>query len=186
MLNKEFSKKDIQRMRNLATGNSDSKTSDIIGSKKEEIVYNEGDVWEENNKEWTIKNGIKQNITKLDKVKELNKMPLFCPECNKPMKSRNDKVFYPIHKKCFECVVIFEAELKRTGEWKEYHKKIHNQEIDARIEEFNNMLDEAINEGKGTFVTEDGKIEKWDGGINVEKVEEYRKNGVEYFNSLKK
>ena len=42
MLNKEFSKKDIQRMRNLVTGNSDSKTSDIIGSQGNDNYFDYG------------------------------------------------------------------------------------------------------------------------------------------------
>lgn len=186
MLNKEFSKKDVQRMRNLITGDTQAKTSDIIGYKHNEDIYNEGDIWEKDGKTWTIKDGLKQNITNFDKIKGIIKMPLFCPKCKKPLKNRNDKTFYPIHKMCFNCVIDFEAQLKREGKWDEYVRNIHNQEIDARIKEFNIMLDEAINQSNDTFVTEDGKVENWIGKVNLEKIENHRKSGIEYFEKLKK
>ncbi len=40
-------------------------------------------------------------------------MPLLCPSCKNVMKKRIDKQFYNIHKTCFNCVVDFEAELKK-------------------------------------------------------------------------
>lgn len=186
MLNREFTKKDVNRMRNLITGDTHEKTSDIIGYKNGGETHKEGDVWESNGKKWIFKDGVIQNITRLDSVKNLNKMPLFCPKCSKPMKNRNDKTFYPIHKMCFDCLVIFESNLRIEGKWEEYEKEIHNSEIDARISEFNYLLDNALDESNKGFITEDGKMEKWDGKVNKEQVEEYRKAGIEYFNSLKR
>ena len=42
-----------------------------IGYTKEYVEHKEGDVWEENGKQWTIKNGIKQTVTKLDAVENV-------------------------------------------------------------------------------------------------------------------
>ena len=55
---KQFSKQKIQRMRNLATGDYGSKTKASSGYTSYEKKRSEGDVWEENDKTWTIKNGI--------------------------------------------------------------------------------------------------------------------------------
>ena len=99
VLKKEFSKKDVQRARNLVMGNTDARSTDGIGYTKKHEHHVEGDVWEENGRTWTIKNGLKQNITKLDKFKKMGKMPLFCPECGTLMKKHLDKKVFPAYQK---------------------------------------------------------------------------------------
>ena len=94
VLKKEFKQRDVERLRNLVKGKYGERTTVGIGYSKPKEFHNEGDVWEENGRQWTIKNGIKQNITKLDKAKKLVVMPLFCPCCNNLMKKKNDKLFY--------------------------------------------------------------------------------------------
>ena len=76
-LKKEFQKRDVERMRNLIQGKYGSKTTTGIGYTKKQEHHEEGDVWEEDGREWTIKDGIKQNITKLDKAKKAHLMPIF-------------------------------------------------------------------------------------------------------------
>ena len=50
-------------------------------------------------------------------------MPIFCPSCKKPMKKHFDKDYYNIHKKCFDCVVEFEHDLRKAGLYEEYEKQ---------------------------------------------------------------
>ena len=107
MLKKEFKRKDVERMRNLITGKANTSSESQIGYKKRIIEYKEGDVWTENKKTWTIKNGIKQTISKLDNIRKEVFTPLCCPECSQVMKHRFDKDNYRIHKKCFNCVIKF-------------------------------------------------------------------------------
>jgi hypothetical protein len=78
-LKKEFTSKEVNRMRNLITGKVGDKTQTLGGYEKKTNVYSEGDIWEEGGKSWTIKRGIKQSITKLDKLKQLVVLPLCCP-----------------------------------------------------------------------------------------------------------
>ena len=78
ILKKEFQKKDVARLRNLVKGKSNQKLGQGVGYTKKEEFHNEGDIWVENNRRWTIKEGIKENITKLDKFKQVS-IPLFCP-----------------------------------------------------------------------------------------------------------
>ena len=68
MLNKEFKRKDVERMRNLISGKANSSSETQIGYKKKTIEYKEGDIWTKNKKTWTIKNGIKQSVSKLDVI----------------------------------------------------------------------------------------------------------------------
>jgi len=69
VLKKDFKEKDVQRLRNLVQGKYGEKTSTSIGYTKQQEFHDEGDIWEEDGRKWTIKNGIKQNVTKLDKAK---------------------------------------------------------------------------------------------------------------------
>ena len=185
ILKKEFNKKDVERLRNLVKGKSGKRTSQGIGYTKKQQFYKEGDIWKEDGRTWTIKDGIKQNITKLDKAKKAHVMPLLCPKCKKVMKNRNDKPFYNIHKMCFNCVIDMEIQLRKEGKWEEYQRKIKNDEIDNRIEEFKTYIKERLNESNDGFVSESGEVEKWVGKVNKDRVDEYVKEAVEYLESLK-
>ena len=167
-LKKEFKKSDVQRMRNLITGKSGDRTQILGGWENKTEEHKEGDTWEEGGKKWTIKNGVKQSITKLDKFKHLISMPLTCPSCTKPMKADDiNKKMYSIHKMCLDCVIDMEAKIKLEGKWDDYAKNIMNSNKNASLEEFENALDSWL-EDKDTFVTEQGDIESWQGGDKTE------------------
>ena len=132
-----------------------------------------------------IKEGIKQNITKLDKAKKAHVVPLLCPKCKKIMKNRNDKPFYNIHKMCFDCVIDFESNLKQQGKWEDYQINIKNGEIDKQIEDFKAYIKDRLEESNDGFVSENGEVEKWVGKVNKDKVEEYTQQAITYLESLK-
>ena len=186
VLKKDFQERDVQRLRNLIQGKQGEKTRTSVGFSKADEFHAEGDIWESDGRTWTIKDGIKQNITKLDKAKKAHVMPLLCPKCKKVMKNRNDKPFYNIHKMCFNCVIDMEIQLRKEGKWEEYQRKIKNDEIDNRIEEFKTYIKERLNESNDGFVSESGEVEKWVGGINKERAEEALREGIEYLKNLKK
>ena len=70
MLKKEFKRKDVNRTRNLIMGKTDASTNTQVGYNKKEENHKEGDVWTEGRKTWTIKNCIKQTVSKLDAIKK--------------------------------------------------------------------------------------------------------------------
>ena len=163
-LKKEFAPRDVQRMRNIITGNTGDATQLQAGWEKEKKSYGEGDIWEEGGKKWTIKNGIKQTVTKLDKIKELVLMPLSCPNCGGLMKTHDiEKKMWNIHKTCFDCVIKKESEIKRQGKWDEYSAEIMNRNKNAELTDLEVALDEWMVE-KDTFVSEAGEVDKWGGG----------------------
>ena len=166
MLKKEFKKRDVNRARNLIMGKTDASTGTQIGFKKKQKDYKEGDVWTEGRKTWTIKNGIKQTISKLDTIKKEVFMPLCCPKCGKVMKGQLDKPNYKIHKKCHDCVVEFEHKLRIRGEYDDYIKKLKAKNSLDIVNEMESYLLDAINTSNSGFVSEDGVIEKWVGGID--------------------
>lgn len=175
MLKREFNTRDVQRMRNIITKDYGAKTGVQIGYTKENIERKEGDVWEEKGKRWTIKNGIKMTVTKLDIVRKALSMPLVCPTCHQPMnKGRLDKVMYSIHKQCSDCVIKHETKLKLEGKFEEYQQNINKQSIIYHIKEMENILLElALNQSNESFVTEAGDIEDWKGkGMDYQKITE--------------
>lgn len=185
VLKKEFAKKDVERLRNLVQGKYGEKTQTSVGYVKKTEFYNEGDIWEADGRTWTIKDGIKQNITKLDQAKKAHLMPLLCPCCNKVMKNKNDKTYYKIHKTCFRCVVVKEDKLKREGKFEEYQREIKNNEIDNKIKDFKAFVADKMLEGNTGFISEAGDVEKWSGKVNEELVEKNIKEVTEYLESLK-
>ena len=178
MLKKEFKRKDVQRARNLIQGKTGASTGIQIGYSKKQEDYKEGDVWVEGRKTWTIKNGIKQTISKLDAIKKDVFMPLCCPKCSKVMKKRLDKPHYKLHKKCYDCVIDFEGKLRVRGEYKDYIKNLKGKNNLEILKELESTLLDVVNISNDGFISEDGVIERWVGGINKEKFTKEIKKAV--------
>lgn len=169
MLKKEFKRKDVERMRNLIKGDTGKSAELQVGYTAKKEDHKEGDIWEENGKKWTIKDGIKQTATKLDRVKKEAIMPLFCPNCGSLMKKRNDPKMYKIHKMCFDCVIDMEAKLKNQGKFKEYERNIIAKNAEHYIDDLEQYLLEAINTSNNQYISEKGEVERWKGGVDKDK-----------------
>ena len=161
LLKKEFKSKDVERVRNLVNKDFSGKTVSGVGYEKTQQFHNEGDIWEENGRTWTIKNGIKQNITKLDAAKKAMQIPLRCPKCGGPMKHHLAQKMYKIHGFCFDpCTVEYEAELRKAGLYEQYEKRMMQRGLKAFLNDMEQYYLEQINQ-TDTFVTEQGDIEDW-------------------------
>jgi len=184
VLKKDFQERDVQRLRNLVQGKYGEKTRSSVGFSNPETFYKEGDIWESDGRTWTIKKGIKQNITKLDKAKKEHNMPLFCPDCKKLM-NRTDKPYYNIHKFCLTCYAKFEDKLKQEGKYEEHFNKINNKIIDSRVDEFKQYVKEQLEESNNSFVSENGEVEKWVGKVDKKKMDDFTLSVIEHLESLK-
>ena len=170
MLNKEFKRKDVERMRNLIKGNTNESAELQVGYKTKIEDHKEGDVWEEGGKKWIIKDGIKQTYTKLDAIKKEAILPLFCPCCGTLMKNRFDPKMYKLHKKCFNCVVKMETKLRVEGKYEEYERKIIADNATSYVDDLELHLMEALNTSNSQYVSEKGEVERWKGGVNKEEL----------------
>jgi hypothetical protein len=101
------------------------------------------------------------------------------------MKKQNDKLFYLQYKRCFDCQIDFETELKIKGLWNDYEKHIINTDIDGTIHDFNIWIDEEISESNTSYVTEAGDVERWVGS-SKQKLLENKEETIKYLQSLKK
>lgn len=175
LLKKEFTKKDVTRLRNLFTGKFGDSTLDQVGYTPKQIDRKEGDIWEEGSTKWTIKNGIKQTYTQLDGIKKMFATPMVCPECKTRMKDKLDKRMYQIHGKCLSCVQTFETKLKLEGKYQEYANKIMYANARTMVMEAKEYI-EHLSQESANYYTESGKKERWTGpAINnafIEKIKE--------------
>lgn len=149
-----------------------------------EPTRKEGDVWEDvHGKRWTIKNGIRQTVTKLDDAKT----PFWCPKCSKPLNHRFDVKFWRIRGHCMDCNIKFESELRRQGKWEEYEHKIilrnYIAEVKDKISELQSYYNEIskpefliMNENEKTVLM----MEKWD--VNIDQIKADLLKDIELLN----
>lgn len=163
LLKKEFKSEDLNRIRNIVKKDFTQKTAIGSGYGKAKVSRKEGDVWEEDGRTWTVKNGIRQNLTKLDSARELSKIPLTCPKCSKSMNHHLDKKMFKIHKFCFDCTIEYEAELRKLGLYEQYEKSLMKKGIAAFAKDLEQMLLQYVSDNSAgdAFITEQGDVEDW-------------------------
>ncbi len=181
----------MKKIDQQALNNVRRKLAEVTKKEGEKLVFGwrgeaeptrkEGDVWEDiNGRKWTIKNGIRQNITKLDDAKT----PWWCPKCSKPLNHRHDIKFWRIRGHCMDCNIKFESELRRQGKWEKYERNVmlrnYVAELRDKIVELQSYYDEAskpefliMNENEKTVLM----MEKWD--VNLDKLKEDIKTDIE-------
>jgi len=182
-LQKDFKQRDIQRMRNLINKKFGDKTVTQSGYVKKSIERKEGDIWEEDGKQWTLKNGIKQTVTRFDAIKKSLILPITCPKCNNHIANHTiNKKMWPIHGMCFDCVIRMETELKRDDKFEEYQRNMNIGGLKTYIKELEDaLLELMLDDGKQSFVTEVGDVEEWRGGIidKTKIIEDLQKHIIE-------
>jgi len=147
-----------------------------------EPTRQEGDVWEDvNGRTWTIKNGIRQTVTKLDDAKT----PWWCPKCSKPMNHRLDIKFWRIRGHCMDCNVKLETEIRRQGKWEEFERNTmlrnYIAQIKDKIEELTSYHNEIskpefliMNEHEKTVLM----MEQWD--VNIDQIKTDLQKDIDY------
>jgi len=136
---------------------------------KPEPTRKEGDEWNDvHGKKWTVKNGIKQSITKLQSAKT----PWWCPDCGTVLRGLHLKCWHS-RGMCYDCFSIIETKMKNNGTWEEFVK-------DSKLRNYVDSLKEHIMELQELHRTitspevihADGEkilmVEKWD--VNITKV----------------
>jgi DNA-binding protein H-NS len=174
LLNRQFTEREVQRMRNIVTKKTNDRTH-IQAGYESHVKRNEGDTWDENGKTWTIKNGIKRSVPKLSKFKSVNVMPLTCPQCSESLvrDSHYVKHIFKLMHKCPKCVAREESDLKIQGKFDEYAKKMYAQNHLHILEQTEKEFDDFVNHGFEKFMSESGEIETWDGkGLTPEQIKE--------------
>lgn len=160
LLKKDFKESDVNRIRNLIKKDYTAKTKITSGYTGKVKEYKEGDVWQEDGRTWTIKNGIRQNISSLKKAKDTYRIPLTCPKCGGSMKHHLHKKMYRIHKFCFDCTIDYEANLRKLGKYEEYEKAMITGNIKSFVNDLESYILDNLEEST-SYVTEQGDVEDW-------------------------
>ena len=168
LLKKEFKHRDVQRARNLIKKDYHAKTVEGVGYQKTFEERNEGDVWEEDGKTWTIKNGLKQTVSKLDTIRKSVAKPLFCPKCNNVMNYHLHEKMWKIHGMCFDCVIDMEAGLRKLGKYKQYERAMMTGNLQTWAADMKAFLTEELDQTT-SVVTEDGVVEDWHSNSSTQK-----------------
>jgi hypothetical protein len=160
---------DVRRKINEVMKKNDERI--VVGWRPElEEKHQEGDVWEaRDGTKWTMKNGIKQKVTKLDAAKT----PWWCPKCSKALNHRLDVKFWRIRGHCFDCNIKEEMEIRKQGKWEEYEQSLMRANFIAEMKDTLQRL-EHIKENLSApevmhFDDHEKKVlmvEKWDVDLN--------------------
>ncbi len=170
-------------MKDDALNNVRRKVAEVMKKEGDKLVFGwrgeaeptrtEGDTWEDSSgKKWTIKNGIRQNVTKLDAAKT----PFWCPKCTKPLNHKLDIKFWRIRGHCMDCNIKLETEIRRQGKWEEYEKKAllrnYIAEVRDKIQELQHFYD-VFSKPEYLLMNEQEKtvmmFEKWDVDVDTVK-----------------
>ena len=76
--------------------------------------------------------------------------------------------------------------MKLKGDWQTYTDHTFNLEIDQQINEYKSYFENILSEGKEGYVSENGEVQKWVGGINKELAQQSLDGIISYLENLKK
>jgi len=143
------------------------------GYEKSNISHKEGDVWEEDKKTWTIKNGIKQTISKLDDFNSKIFVPILCPICNNTMKKRLDPKFYNLFNMCMDCKIKEDTNLQISGNFTKYETEMVNKNKIGWVTDLEHQLNDMIDKHDSEYIfNEFGDTERLDKNMTKEELKE--------------
>ena len=171
-LKKEFQdNSELQRLRNLISKKYGDRTKIQVGYEKQHVERNEGDVWEENGKEWTIKDGIKISKSRVQSMRDLIKIPIWCPKCGGHIKTVLDKKMYSIYSHCFDCQIKIETKMKLEGTFDKFEEDFIKSNVIQMVKDVEYDMQEYLKSNPELLiVTGEGEREQWDGQISPEEV----------------
>ena len=149
-------------MRNLVTGDYGASTKKQSGYRTYSKKRKEGEIWEEAGRKWTIKNGVKQNFTKLKKARRISSTPLVCPKCEFSMNHTMHTKMYKFYGHCFGCQTKLESDMKNNGTYKQWlidnAKKNFEKWKEGETDSFEQWYSEMDSQKN---ITEAGLVEDW-------------------------
>lgn len=175
--------KNARRIKNILDGNITSGVSVGVGYEKKEIIHDEGDIWEENGKEFILKNGIKRSYSKLSNIRKKFILPFTCPKCGKTMKETiQNKKIYDKFGYCFDCLIEQDTKNIIDGSFQQKEKKFIKENQVAYIGDLKQKIVDFIDKiDSKHFITEFGDVEDWTKGQDKEELKKQLDEGFNKF-----
>lgn len=85
--------------------------------------------------------------SELTKIMSEVRMPWFCSECKKVMKSRLDDKMWKLFGHCFDCQQQFEHELRTTGKYELWEKKKYYKNRRSALLDHADSIKDWLNQG---------------------------------------
>lgn len=140
-MSKDHVNQKVDAMRNQLAGKLTKWDRPIFGYTSVEPERNEGDKWfDVNGKAWTMKNGLKQSISKLQDAK----IPWWCPKCDKSMSHRFDTKFYNLYHMCYDCTINEQTQMRINGTWEAFEKNMMRENEKAYLRDMIQELEDYI------------------------------------------
>ena len=159
-------------------------TQRVFGYEKEEEKKREvGEVWTDSDgKTWRQEEGFKASVNKMDDVREYLKKLTTChsEDCKTDTYAQADKKMIARTGYCVVCMRKLEQKLREDGTWPFYEDyKITLNKL-SFVREDKQRMEEALAGVKDHFetITEDGRLEKWNWQVDIEKVKQDLKNDI--------
>jgi hypothetical protein len=165
-------------------GREDNNKKSFGYEKETEQKREVGETWvDSEGKEWRQEKGFKTVVTEMDDVRDfLHKLSHCSNEgCKTVPYSWADKKLISKTGMCATCLAKFEMNLRADGTFPFYEDyKITNNKL-AYVRDYKDKMEEALRGVKQQMeiVTEDGKVEKWEWQVDIEKVKTDLKKDID-------
>mgnify|MGYP000220752138 FL=1 len=158
-------------------GREDNNKKSFGYEKETEQKREVGETWvDSDGKEWRQEKGFKTVVTEMDDVRDFLHKLSHCSkeDCKTVPYSWADKKLISKTGMCATCLAKFEMNLRADGTFPFYEDyKITNNKL-AYVRDYKDKMEEALGGVKQQMeiITEDGKVEKWEWQVDIEKVKE--------------
>lgn len=182
--------RNIEAIQKMLDGTHHTQTKKSISTyavKKDDTKRAVGERWTDaNGVVWEQREGFRiQGVDRAERMAEIRQYlqgATVCPECNTKMTHRNDKKYYNIHKKCMECSVKMETQMRIDGTWKDYERKKVLENVKAWLRDAEVEMEIVKREiAKDSYVNSDGTLEKWELPYDVTEQQDRIQKGFEQF-----
>lgn len=182
-LKKEFTNdSELQRMRNIIQKKFGERTKVQKGYEKQYLERKEGEIWEEGGKYWTIKNSIKVSYSPTEVIRDMIKIPLWCPTCNGNINSNYDKKMFKIYGHCFSCQLKIETNMKIEGTFEKFEEESIKSNLKTIIKNVEEEIEDYLKDtNQSTILTSEGHVEDWTGKEDKENIVKDIKELTEQF-----
>jgi hypothetical protein len=165
-------------------GREDNNKKSFGYEKETEQKREVGETWvDSEGKEWRQEKGFKTVVTEMDGVRDFLHKLSHCSseDCKTVPYSWADKKLISKTGMCATCLAKFEMNLRTDGTFPFYEDyKITNNKL-AYIRDYKDKMEEALGGVKQQMeiVTQEGKVEKWEWQVDIEKVKADLKKDIE-------